>query len=90
MIEIENEPEYFSPEKVDVQKFKNGLVKVRFTLEGKRYKMLMDEDTFNSLETPPGQLIKELTAKESSLTQEEWEKQNDAIMIGILRKATGK
>lgn len=65
-MKIRNEPEYLTPEKVDVSKSEDGLVKVRFTLEGKRYKMLMETDVFNSLESPPGEVIKELTLKEGT------------------------
>ncbi|MFF7555530.1 hypothetical protein ACFZA9_21890 [Streptomyces olivaceus] len=75
MIEIDNLPECFAPEKVDVQKFKNGLVKVRFTLEGKRYKMLMETDVFNSLESPPGEVIKEVILRGGDEERHaEWEK----------------
>lgn len=88
MIEI---PEYVTPEKVDVQKIEEeDLVKVRFTLDGKRYKMLLSNEVFSSLETAPGQVIKELALRGGDEERHsEWLKQNGIdeaklIMVGRL------
>jgi len=41
-----------------------GAVIVHFTYEGKRYKMLLDEETLEALNAAPMQPIKQVTLKE--------------------------
>lgn len=59
-----NNTDRYTPEEVTYSVDTDGTMKFRIKVDGKWYKMMIASDTWNGLETEPGELIRFLTAVE--------------------------